>query len=115
MYQDRYWHDNVFDTVDSAREGRRERGHPTADPRGRVDAATPRDHRADRRREPRGTARRDVAAVDTQFEPDLVSTLNELTAPYRRGDARAEEEVRAVSSSGPGATWWSRSGRSPEA
>ena len=45
-YQDRYWHDNVFDTVDELVKVADERGHPAADARGRVDAAdTPRSRR----------------------------------------------------------------------
>ena len=28
-----------------------------------------------------------VAALDTQLEPDLLETLDQLTVPYRRGDA----------------------------
>jgi aryl-alcohol dehydrogenase-like predicted oxidoreductase len=28
-----------------------------------------------------------VAALDTPLDADLLATLNELTAPYRRGDA----------------------------
>ncbi len=71
-----------------AREGRRQRGHPAADARGRVDA---RDTRRSRRRSsaragPSSSTRR-APRVDVTLEPDLLATLNELTAPYRRGDA----------------------------
>ena len=88
MYQDRYWHDNVFDTVDALGQGRRQRRHPAARrSRSRGRSNTPRSPRRSS-----GASRPDqldatCAAVDTQLDADLVKTLNELTAPYRRGDA----------------------------
>ena len=51
-YQDRYWHEREFDTVDAARAARRRGGHVARHARRRVGAGQPGDHRADRRREP---------------------------------------------------------------
>jgi len=87
MYQDRYWHDNVFDTVDELVRIADGAGiplstlavawvlqHPaTTSPI--VGASRPEQLDAT------------LAAVETKLDPDLVDTLNELTAPYRRGDA----------------------------
>ena len=58
-YQDRYWHDNVFDTVDELVKIAGDAGHPAADARGRVDTPPSGDHRAHHRCEPARAARRD--------------------------------------------------------
>jgi aryl-alcohol dehydrogenase (NADP+) len=86
-YQDRYWHDHVFDTVDTLVKLAGEAGlalptlavawvlaHPA------ITAPIV------------GASRPDqldttIAAVDTRIDADLLEQLNELTAPYRRGDA----------------------------
>ena len=61
MYQDRYWHDNVFDTVEQLDEARRRsRGLPLPTLARRVGAREPGDHRADHRRQPARAARRDA-------------------------------------------------------
>jgi aryl-alcohol dehydrogenase (NADP+) len=87
MYQDRYWHDNVFDTVDALAKVADSAGIPLptlavawtlANP-----AITSPIVGASRPEQLDATC----AAVDTELEPDLLATLNELTAPYRRGDA----------------------------
>src|SRR3954468_2431858 len=86
-YQDRYWHDNVFDTVDELVKIASDAGmrrptlavawvlqHP---------AITPRILAASRPEQLDAT----LAAVDVPLDPDLLTRLNEVTAPYRRGDA----------------------------
>jgi len=87
MYQDRYWHDNVFDTVDQLGKLADEAGIPLptlavawtlANP-----AITAPIVGASRPQQLDAT----VAALDTPLDADLLATLNELTAPYRRGDA----------------------------
>jgi 1-deoxyxylulose-5-phosphate synthase len=86
-YQDRYWHDNVFDTVDALVKIADSAGIPLptlavawtlAHP-----AITSPIVGASRPEQLDATC----AALDTTLEPDLLNTLNELTAPYRRGDA----------------------------
>ena len=87
MYQDRYWHDREFDTIDALR--------PLADKAGMslttmavgwvlanpvisapiIGASRP-EQLAD-----------NLAAAETAFDPDLKTELDELTAPYRLGDA----------------------------
>jgi aryl-alcohol dehydrogenase (NADP+) len=86
-YQDRYWHDHVFDTVDELAKIAEQAGlslatlavawvlqHPAitspivgASKPGQLDAT--------------------IAGATTTLDRDLVDRLNELTAPYRRGDA----------------------------
>ena len=86
-YQDRYWHDNVFDTVDELVKLASDAGIPL-----------PTLAVAWTLRHPAitapivGASRPDqldatIAAVDTKLDQDLVDRLNELTAAYRRGDA----------------------------
>jgi aryl-alcohol dehydrogenase (NADP+) len=87
MYQDRYWHDNVFDTVDQLTKLADEAAlalptlavawvlaHP-AITAPIVGASRPEQLDAT------------LAAVETQLDADLLDRLNEVTAPYRRGDA----------------------------
>jgi len=86
-YQDRYWHDNVFDTVDQLVKLADEAGLPL--PTLAVawtlthPAITSPIVGASRPEQLDATC----AALDTTLDGDLVATLNELTAPYRRGDA----------------------------
>jgi aryl-alcohol dehydrogenase (NADP+) len=86
-YQDRYWHDNVFDTVDQLVKIADEAGMPLptlavawtlAHP-----AITSPIVGASRPEQLDATC----AALDTTLDDDLLATLDELTAPYRRGDA----------------------------
>jgi len=88
-YQDRYWHDHVFDTVDELVR--------IADGAG---LALPTLAVAWVLRHPAvtapivGASRPDqldatLAAVDTPLDDDLADRLDELTGPYRRGDAPA--------------------------
>jgi aryl-alcohol dehydrogenase-like predicted oxidoreductase len=87
MYQDRYWHDNVFDTVDELVRIADEGGLPLAT----LAIAWTLAHPAIT--SPIiGASRPDqlddtLAAVDVTLDADLLARLNELTAPYRRGDA----------------------------
>ena len=60
-YQDRYWHDAEFDTVDAAPAARRRGRHVADAARRGVGAGQPDDHRADRRRQPPRAARRQPA------------------------------------------------------
>jgi aryl-alcohol dehydrogenase (NADP+) len=86
-YQDRYWHDNVFDTVDQLVKIADEAGIPL--PTLAVawtltqPAITSPIVGASRPEQLDATC----AALDTPLDDDLLATLNELTAPYRRGDA----------------------------
>ena len=86
-YTDRYWHDNVFDTVDELAKIADHAGmalptlavawvlqHP-AITSPIVGASRPEQLDAT------------IAAVDTKLDADLVERLNEVTAAYRRGDA----------------------------
>jgi aryl-alcohol dehydrogenase (NADP+) len=86
-YQDRYWHDNVFDTVDELVRIADGAGIPLPT----LAVAWTLQHPAitspivgaSRPEQLEAT----LAAVDTRLDADLVETLNTLTAPYRRGDA----------------------------
>ncbi|MGQ0824233.1 MAG: aldo/keto reductase [Actinomycetota bacterium] len=87
MYQDRYWHDNVFDTIDELVKAAGDADMPLptlavawtlAHP-----AVTAPIVGASRPEQLDAT----LAAVDASLDPDIVDRLNELTAPYRRGDA----------------------------
>ena len=60
MYQDRYWHENVFDTVEQLTKLADEAGLPLPTLAVAWVLATSGDHRADRRREPARAARRDA-------------------------------------------------------
>ncbi len=87
MYQDRYWHDNVFDTVDELVRIADGAGIPL--PTLAVawvlqhPAITSPIVGASKAEQLDAT----LAAAETKLDPDLIDTLNELTAPYRRGDA----------------------------
>ncbi len=87
MYQDRYWHDNVFDTVDELVKIAAEAG-----------VALPTMAVAWTLKNPVVTAPiigasrpeqldATLAALDYNLEPDLADRLDSITAPYRRGDA----------------------------
>jgi aryl-alcohol dehydrogenase-like predicted oxidoreductase len=86
-YQDRYWHDNVFDTVDELVKIASDAGIPL--PTLAVawtlthPAITAPIVGASRPEQLDAT----IAAVDTKLDQDLVERLNEITAVYRRGDA----------------------------
>ena len=86
-YQDRYWHDDVFDTVDGLVKVASDAGIPL--PTLAVawtlthPAITAPIVGASRPEQLDAT----IAAVDTKLEQDLVDRLNEITAVYRRGDA----------------------------
>ena len=86
-YTDRYWHDNVFDTVDELAKIADHAGmalptlavawvlqHP-AITSPIVGASRPEQLDAT------------IAAVETKLDDDLVQRLNDVTAAYRRGDA----------------------------
>jgi aryl-alcohol dehydrogenase (NADP+) len=86
-YQDRYWHENVFDTVDELVKIASDAGmplptlavawmlHHPAITAPIVGASRPEQLDAT------------IAAVDTPLEHDLVARLNDITAEFRRGDA----------------------------
>jgi aryl-alcohol dehydrogenase (NADP+) len=86
-YQDRYWHDNVFDTVDELVKVADSAGIPLPT----LAVAWTLQHPAitspivgaSRPEQLDATC----AALDTKLDADLLETLNQLTAPYRRGDA----------------------------
>ncbi len=86
-YQDRYWHDNVFDSVDELVKIADDAGIPLPT----LAVAWTLEHPAitspivgaSRPEQLDAT----LAAVETKLDPDLVNRLNEVTAPYRRGDA----------------------------
>jgi aryl-alcohol dehydrogenase-like predicted oxidoreductase len=86
-YQDRYWHDNVFDTVDELVKIASDAGIPLPTLAVawtlRHPAITAPIVGASRPEQLDAT----IAAVDTQLDDDLVDRLNEVTAAYRRGDA----------------------------
>jgi aryl-alcohol dehydrogenase (NADP+) len=87
MYQDRYWHDNVFDTIDQLTK----LADDAALPLPTLAVAWVLAHPAIT--SPIiGASRPDqldatLAALDTTLDADLLDRCNELTAPYRRGDA----------------------------
>jgi aryl-alcohol dehydrogenase-like predicted oxidoreductase len=86
-YQDRYWHDNVFDTVDELVKIAGDAGIPLPTLAVawtlRHPAVTSPIVGASRPEQLDAT----IAAVDTRLDDDLVERLNEVTAAYRRGDA----------------------------
>jgi aryl-alcohol dehydrogenase-like predicted oxidoreductase len=86
-YQDRYWHDNVFDTVDELVKIASDAGIPLPTLAVawtlRHPAITAPIVGASRPEQLDAT----IAAVDTPLDDDLVARLNEVTAAYRRGDA----------------------------
>jgi aryl-alcohol dehydrogenase (NADP+) len=87
MYQDRYWHDNVFDTIDELEKIAGDAGIPLPTLAVAWTLANPVITAPIV-----GASRPDqldatLAAVDVTLDPDLLDTLNRVTAPYRRGDA----------------------------
>ena len=86
-YQDRYWHDNVFDTVDELVKLASDAGMPLPTLAVawvlRHPAITSPIVGASRPEQLDAT----IAAVDTVLDDDLVARLDEVTAAYRRGDA----------------------------
>jgi aryl-alcohol dehydrogenase-like predicted oxidoreductase len=86
-YQDRYWHEHVFDTVDELVKIASDAGMPL--PTLAVawvlqhPAITSPIVGASRPEQLDAT----LAAVDVRLDPDLIARLHEVTAPYRRGDA----------------------------
>jgi 1-deoxyxylulose-5-phosphate synthase len=86
-YQDRYWHDNVFDTVDELVKIADDAGIPLPTLAVawtlRHPAITAPIVGASRPEQLDAT----IAAVDTRLDDDLVERLNAVTAAYRRGDA----------------------------
>ncbi len=86
-YQDRYWHEHVFDTVDELVKVANDAGMPI--PTLAVawvlqhPAITSPIVGASRPEQLDAT----LAAVDVRLDPDLVARLNEVTAAFRRGDA----------------------------
>jgi 1-deoxyxylulose-5-phosphate synthase len=86
-YQDRYWHDNVFDSVDELVKIASDAGIPLPT----LAVAWVLKHPAITSAIV-GASRPDqldatIAAVNTTLDNDLVDRLDEVTAPYRRGDA----------------------------
>jgi 1-deoxyxylulose-5-phosphate synthase len=86
-YQDRYWHENVFDTVDELVKIADDAGIPLPTLAVawtlRNPAITSPIVGASRPEQLDAT----IAAVDTQLDDDLVQRLNDVTSGYRRGDA----------------------------
>jgi aryl-alcohol dehydrogenase (NADP+) len=87
MYQDRYWHDHVFDTIDALAKLAEEAGLSLTTMAVawvlRNPAITSPIVGASRPEQLDDT----VAAVDVTLDEDLARRLDELTAEYRRGDA----------------------------
>jgi aryl-alcohol dehydrogenase (NADP+) len=87
IYQDRYWHENVFDSVDDLVKLASDAGMPLPTLAVawvlRQPAVTSPIVGASRPEQLDAT----VAAVDAQLDDDLVARLDEVTAEYRRGDA----------------------------
>jgi 1-deoxyxylulose-5-phosphate synthase len=86
-YQDRYWHENVFDTVDTLVKIASDAGMPLAT----LAVAWVLQHPAITAPIV-GASRPDqldatIAALDAELDSDLLTRLDEVTAPYRRGDA----------------------------
>ena len=87
-YQNRYWHDREFDTVDAAPPARRRGRRVARHPRRGLGAGQPGDHRADHRRQPTRPARRQPGGRRrSRSTPTSSSRLDELTHDYRMGDA----------------------------
>jgi aryl-alcohol dehydrogenase-like predicted oxidoreductase len=86
-YQDRYWHDNVFDTVDELVKIADDAGIPLPTLAVawtlRHPAITSPIVGASRPEQLDAT----IAAVDTRLDDDLRQRLDDVTAAYRRGDA----------------------------
>jgi 1-deoxyxylulose-5-phosphate synthase len=86
-YQDRYWHDNVFDTVDELVKIADDAGIPLPTLAVawtlRNPAITSPIVGASRPEQLDAT----IAAVDTKLDDDLEQRLDDVTAAYRRGDA----------------------------
>ncbi len=86
-YQDRYWHDHVFDTVDALSDVAAQAGLPLATMAVawvlRNPAVTAPIVGASRPEQLDDT----VVAADVVLDDDLVQRLDDLTAQYRRGDA----------------------------
>jgi aryl-alcohol dehydrogenase (NADP+) len=86
-YQDRYWHDHVFDTVDTLAKLADDAGLAMATMAVawvlRNPAITSAIVGASRPEQLDDT----IAAVDVRLDDDLAQRLDELTAEYRRGDA----------------------------
>ena len=90
-YQDRYWHDRMFDTVDALRPLADEAGMSLAHAGRRVGAREPGHHLADHRREPARAARRQPSRRSTTpLDADLKA------APRRAHDAVPNGRRRAL-------------------
>jgi 1-deoxyxylulose-5-phosphate synthase len=87
MYQDRYWHDNVFDTIEQLAKIAESAGIPMATLAVAWVLAHPAVTSpiigASRPEQLDAT----VEAAGITLEDDILQRCNELTAPYRRGDA----------------------------
>jgi aryl-alcohol dehydrogenase (NADP+) len=87
MYQDRYWHDHVFDTIEALAKLAGEAGLALSTMAVawvlRNPAITSPIVGASRPEQLDDT----IAAVDVSLDDDLAQRLDELTAEYRRGDA----------------------------
>ena len=86
MYQDRYWHEGEFATVEASARSPPRRGH-THDTLGGVGPGQPRHHLAHRRCQPTGQLDDSLAAAEYKLDPDLKRQMDELTYKYRLGDA----------------------------
>ncbi|HEX9258701.1 MAG TPA: aldo/keto reductase [Acidimicrobiales bacterium] len=85
-YQDRYWHDREFETVDALKALASEAGMPMATLAVAWCAANPAITSPIIGASRPGQLDDSVAGVSVALEPDLKATLDELTAEYRRGD-----------------------------
>ncbi len=85
-YQDRYWHDNVFDTVDELVKIASDAGIPLPTLAVAWTLRTPRDHVTDRRCEPARSARRDARGSRPQARcrPRRPAQRGDRALPTRR-------------------------------
>ena len=86
-YQDRYWHEREFETVEALRPLAAEAGIPLARPRAGLGARRARDHRRRSwgRAAPSSSTTR-CAATEKPLDAALKARLDEITREYRWGD-----------------------------
>jgi aryl-alcohol dehydrogenase (NADP+) len=87
LYQQRYWHERAFDTVDSLRPVADEAGMSMATMAVAWVLANPAVTSAIVGASRPGQLADSLAAVDKPMDADLKARLDDLTAEWRRGDA----------------------------
>ena len=115
MYQERYWHERKFETVEALRKLADEAGREPGDPVGRLGPRQQGDHRPDhRRQQPRQLDASLAAADGTSSTADLRASDHadlkgrlRLAVPHLTGIGVYRHSTKAAARSGPRSSKWS--------